>query len=524
MLTSKVGAIYLRLLLYESVSSIKKNKAMHYKVKINIVLIITLSCLFLSCKHDYQKRPNAIQRPTFQNKGHELVYDMVQKTGDYSSLVKKNNVSYTYTYKTPDGKTDISTEKYIFDGQYSYGKYKIHERTFPQIEGLIEQGYDGKEYWLKANGEVLLDEKLLKRVAFNRPTNFYWFAMMQKLLDPGLSYEYLGAQSINKEDYDIVKVTFNSKDEKPKDIYQLYINKKTSLVEQFLFTVADFGAMEPKLMQLKYEEVEGILIPTKRQYKNSTWNADVTDKPWIKVNWSDIKFNTGITKEDFRKENDMKKDEHTSLKSKLEERKASFALKADDNKKRAYGEGIEAVANSGILSSAKQIGDQAPDFTLNNALGKAINLTEYLKKGKVVLTWYRGGWCPYCNLSLHQLQEELPNFKVHGATLIALTPELPDESISTAEKNDLKFEVLSDLGNKIAKEYGIVFKLSDEVAKMYNQAFELNNHNGDQSNELPLAATYIIDENGVIVYAFLDADYRNRAEPSDLTAFLKNNK
>ena len=209
-----------------------------------------------------------------------------------------------------------------------------------------------------------------------------------------------------------------------------------------------------------------------------------------------------------------------SLKSKLEEKKANFELKADDNKKRAYQEGLESVENSGIVTSAKQVGDTAPNFTLNNALGESVSLTDYLKKGPVILTWYRGGWCPYCNLTLHQLQEELPNFKANGANLIALTPELPDESISTAEKHELQFEVLSDVGNKIAKDYGIVFQLTDEVAAMYNQSFDLNSHNGDDSNELPLAATYIINEEGKIVYAFLDADYRNRAEPSELTEFL----
>jgi len=203
---------------------------------------------------------------------------------------------------------------------------------------------------------------------------------------------------------------------------------------------------------------------------------------------------------------DMDKEVTTSLKMKLEERKTNFARKADDNKKRAYQEGIASVENSGIISSAKQVGEKAPDFKLNNALGKPVALSEYLKKGKVVLTWYRGNWCPYCNLTLHALQEELSNLKANGANLIALTPELPDESISTSEKHDLQFEVLSDVGNKVAKEYGIVFQLTPEVAEMYNQSFQLNNHNGDQSNELPLAATYIIDENGEIVYAFLDAD------------------
>jgi len=231
-----------------------------------------------------------------------------------------------------------------------------------------------------------------------------------------------------------------------------------------------------------------------------------TNEKQIK-NKEDINLNNGI---------------ENSLKFKLDEKKSNFELKADEKKKRIYKEGIESVVKSGILKKAKQVGDKAPDFTLNNALGKPVSLSEYLKKGKVVLTWYRGGWCPYCNLTLHALQEELSNFKANGANLIALTPELPDESISTSEKNNLEFEVLSDLGNKIAKEYGIVFKLTDEVANIYNQSFELNNHNGDKSNELPLAATYIINENGEIEYVFLDADYRNRAEPSDITKFLKN--
>lgn len=213
-----------------------------------------------------------------------------------------------------------------------------------------------------------------------------------------------------------------------------------------------------------------------------------------------------------------------TLKSILDEKKEDFEQKADDYKKKIYKEGIEAVANSGILKQAKNIGDIAPNFTLNNALEKPVALNDYLKKGKVVLTWYRGGWCPYCNLTLRQLQNELPNFKANGANLIALTPELPDKSLSTAKKHDLEFEVLSDVGNVVAKEYGIVFELIDEVAKSYNEAFDLESYNGDHSNQLPLAATYVINENGKIIYAFLDADYRNRAEPSKITEVLKKAK
>ena len=271
-------------------------------MKINVLSIIILTCLFTSCKEGNGEKSKVEVLPAFQNEGHKLVYNMVEKVGDYDQLSRKRSVEYIYTYQTPDNKTDVSSEKYMFEGELSYGKYTQHERTFPELEGIIEQGFDGEEFWLKHNGEVISDEKRLKRVAFNRPTNFYWFAMMQKLLDPGLNYEYLGEMTIDSQEYDIVKVSFNSATEEPTDIYQLYINKKTSLVDQFLFTVVDFGKVDtPNLMKLKYEEIEGIMIPTQRRYKQSTWNADIDEKPWINVTWSDVKFDTGITREDFKK-------------------------------------------------------------------------------------------------------------------------------------------------------------------------------------------------------------------------------
>jgi len=272
-------------------------------MKNNILSIIILSCLFISCNQKSKTKPKTEPVLEFQNKGHELVYQMVEKVGNYKLLSSKKNVAYTFTYKTPDNKTDITSEKYIFNGELSYGKYTKHQRTLPQLEGVIEQGYDGNEYWLKHNGEFLTDETLLKKVSFNRPTNFYWFTMMQKLLDPGLHYEFLGEKSINNQDYNIVKVSFTSKNNKPTDIYQLYINKKTLLVDQFLFTVADYGKVSiPNLMRLKYENVDGILLPTQRQYKKSTWNADVSNDPWITISWYDIKFNTAISVDDFKKE------------------------------------------------------------------------------------------------------------------------------------------------------------------------------------------------------------------------------
>ncbi|UZR97486.1 peroxiredoxin-like family protein [Chondrinema litorale] len=211
-----------------------------------------------------------------------------------------------------------------------------------------------------------------------------------------------------------------------------------------------------------------------------------------------------------------------SLQSVLDNKKADWAANASDDVKRIYTEGIEAVEKTGIINSAKQIGDKAPNFILQNALGEQVSLSDYLKKGPVVLTWYRGGWCPYCNLTLNRSQEELPNITALGANLLALTPELPDKSLSTKEKHQLQFEVLSDVANEVARSYGIVFKLTDDVSGVYKEHFDLKAFNGDDSDELPLAATYIIDQQGIIKYALLDAEYRNRAEPEEITTALKN--
>jgi hypothetical protein len=265
--------------------------------KLSFLLIPFLG--LISCNQSNSTKKEVIE---YKNKGHELVAQMINKVGKLEDLRTKKDVRYTYRYETPDGKVDISTEKYIFNGELSYGRYYRHDRTFPELEGDIEMAYDGKEYWAKADGEPIEDSVKIDIVKFKRPTNFYWFAMFQKLLSPGVNYEYLGEERVNNKDYEIVKITYDSKNDKPTDIYQLYINKDTHVVDHFLFTVADYGVMDtPFLMQLEYEKIDGMLIPTKRRYKKSNWDAEVTDAPWILVNWTDVKFNNGFTKEDFQK-------------------------------------------------------------------------------------------------------------------------------------------------------------------------------------------------------------------------------
>jgi len=209
------------------------------------------------------------------------------------------------------------------------------------------------------------------------------------------------------------------------------------------------------------------------------------------------------------------------LETLLERKRQEGALKFTEKKKKIYAEGIASVSDSGILDNALNIGDKALDFTLKNHLNQDVSLYDQLKNGPVVLTWYRGGWCPYCNITLHYLQNRLADIKTEGAILLALTPELPDNSLNTSKKNNLEFSILSDVGNVIGKNYGVVFKLSSEVATIYNNGFGLNKKNGDASNQLPLAATYVIDTNGIIQYAFLDADYTKRAEVSEIITALK---
>lgn len=167
-----------------------------------------------------------------------------------------------------------------------------------------------------------------------------------------------------------------------------------------------------------------------------------------------------------------------------------------------------------------RIGEKAPDFSLKDQNGKEVSLYKLLKKGPVVMTWYRGGWCPYCNLALKSMVDKVPEIEQAGATFIALSPELPDKSLSTAEKNNLPFSILSDINNEVARKYDLVFKLDPKTANMYEEKFGLSDYNGNKNAELPIPATYIIDQNGIIRYAYVNPDYKLRANPEEIMMHL----
>lgn len=170
-----------------------------------------------------------------------------------------------------------------------------------------------------------------------------------------------------------------------------------------------------------------------------------------------------------------------------------------------------------------EIGEKAPDFSLSNATGETIKLSDLLKKTRVVLAFYRGSWCPYCNLQLAHYQNSLNEFQALNAELLAISPQTPDESLSLKEKNELGFEVLSDNGNIVARKYTTVFKNGDTpINTMTALGFDFDSHYADDSRELPVPAVFIIEKNGTISFAkSLGGDYRNRLDVSEIINALK---
>lgn len=182
---------------------------------------------------------------------------------------------------------------------------------------------------------------------------------------------------------------------------------------------------------------------------------------------------------------------------------------------------LDELAQSGFLDDSIGEGDQMPPFSLPNPQGETITLEQLLQKGPVVLTFYRGGWCPVCNVELRNLQQKLAEIHSRDAELVAISPELPTKAEVTQTENLLEFPVLSDVGNAYAKELGIVFSMPKKMRNAYAlYNLDVPQANGDTSYELPIPATFVIHPDGTVVYAFKDVDYRKRAPHEEILAAL----
>lgn len=182
----------------------------------------------------------------------------------------------------------------------------------------------------------------------------------------------------------------------------------------------------------------------------------------------------------------------------------------------------QEIAALGIEQQALKTGDRCPDFSLNNGRGEAITSQQLLSKGPLVISFYRGAWCPYCNLEIRTLSSSLAEIRAQGAELVAISPQIPAKAEQQSTELKLDFEVLSDSENALARQFGLVFTLPAVLRPVY-QAWQLDipAHNGDQRFELPVPATYVVDREGLIRYHFVDSDYTRRLEPASIIEQLK---
>lgn len=208
-----------------------------------------------------------------------------------------------------------------------------------------------------------------------------------------------------------------------------------------------------------------------------------------------------------------------TLEQQLQAYQAEWTKNAPEGRAALYQSKIDDLRRSGIEQGALKIGQQAPAFQLADAAGNTVGSPTLLKQGPLVVTFYRGGWCPYCNLQLRAYQAVLPELERHGARLVAISPEQPDQSLSTVEKGALRFSVLSDTGNIVARSFGLVYTLPIELQTVLSSVGKaLPAINGDDSWELPVPATFVIRPDGEVALAHIDVDYRRRLSPDMLVS------
>lgn len=184
-----------------------------------------------------------------------------------------------------------------------------------------------------------------------------------------------------------------------------------------------------------------------------------------------------------------------------------------------YQRALATLAESGIVERALGEGDKAPDFELPDAFGEPVRLSELLGNGPVVVSFYRGEWCPFCNLELQALQRAMGDIESAGATLVAISPNTPDITMSVVDRHALTFPVLSDHDNAVARQFNLVYELTPENVENYRaKGRDIPAMNGTDKWELPIPATYVIDTHRVIRYAFVHTNHRVRAEPSEVVA------
>lgn len=212
-----------------------------------------------------------------------------------------------------------------------------------------------------------------------------------------------------------------------------------------------------------------------------------------------------------------------TLKSQLAEYQAGFKQRAAPERVAMMEAATAQLRASGIEDKALTLGVPVPNVSLTDALGNPVDLKNLHGGKPTVIIFYRGGWCPYCNLELREWQRLLPELQSVGAQLIAISPQLPDNSLNTSQKNELAYPVLSDSSLAAANAFGIAFELPPELVELYSKAGnDLPTLNGNGQWVLPIPATFVFDAAGNLVFQHVESDYRQRAEPAQVIELLSN--
>ncbi len=210
-----------------------------------------------------------------------------------------------------------------------------------------------------------------------------------------------------------------------------------------------------------------------------------------------------------------------SLAQQLEELTAKLRSLVPAERLATIDRAVAELKASGLAAHALKVGDKAPDFTLPDGDGTPWRSEDLLRHGPLVIVFYRGRWCAYCNAQLVALQQIHQQIDSAGASLVAISPQTQKHSYMTRDMHHLRFPVLSDSGNQVARKFGLVYRLSPELRAMYESIMtKLPGYNGDPSWELPLAATFVIQPDGIISYAHVNEDWRQRAEPQEILSSL----
>ncbi|MBZ5598361.1 MAG: AhpC/TSA family protein [Acidobacteriia bacterium] len=178
-----------------------------------------------------------------------------------------------------------------------------------------------------------------------------------------------------------------------------------------------------------------------------------------------------------------------------------------------------------LAENSLQVGAKAPAFELKDHNGKLTSSAGLLRCGRLAICFFRGRWCPFCVGQLEAINVILPQIDHAGASLVAISPQTVQQSFFMADQHQLRFPLLSDAGNQVARQFGLVYRVPDCQQSLYRRAFvNLPFANGDENWELPIPATYILDRDGTILYASANADYTERPEPESTLQFLRNEK